>query len=294
MKNLIIILLGIISFGLHAQQPQFLDLPSFFDREFEISGLTGNENNLFLAAERCGKIFVIKKEDMSHVKTIHLNIDLLPGGIEIEGLTIYKDFLLIADEKNGKLFSYHLKTNNLVEIEPNGKELSSFKGKYGMEGIAVDEESKTVYVLRERNEKCQSEIHTFSISEKEGLLHLKYKNQTLIQHDNEKWRYTGVSIDPKNRRLLCLKSYYVKDSPLLDKREIDYILFDALASTTSNSNMLLSLTKEIYFMRNSFATNIEGIYSDNESIFITSDNGEGEKDCSQKSSKTTMIKVKMD
>jgi hypothetical protein len=47
-------------------------------------------------------------------------------------------------------------------------------------------------------------------------------------------------------------------------------------------------------MRDSFATNLEGIYSDNESIFVTSDNGEGEKDCSQKSRRTIMMKVKMD
>ena len=57
--------------------------------------------------------------------------------------------------------------------------------------------------------------------------------------------------------------------------------------------MLISLTKEVLFMRESFATNLEGIYSDNESIFVTSDNGEGEKDCSQKSRTTIMIKMKM-
>lgn len=55
---------------------------------------------------------MIKKEDMSHVETIHLNIDVLQGGIEIEGLSIYKNFLLITDEKNGKLFSFNLKINN--------------------------------------------------------------------------------------------------------------------------------------------------------------------------------------
>lgn len=64
---------------------------------------------MFLAAERCAKIFVVKKENMTHVETIHLNIDDIQGGIEIEGISIYKDFLLITDEKNGKLFSFNLK-----------------------------------------------------------------------------------------------------------------------------------------------------------------------------------------
>lgn len=292
MKNLIILFLGIIPFGVNAQKIQFLDLPSFFEREFEISGLTGNENNLFLAAERCAKIFVIKKDDMTHVQTIHIDSKDIPNGIEIEGLSFFNDFLLLTDEKNGIIFSFNLKTKKLIALEPNGKDLSSFKGRYGIEGIAIDEELKVLYLLREKNEKFQSEIHSFSISEKDGSLNLNYRNRTLVQHENEKWRYTGLSIDYENKRLLCLKSYYVKDQPHLDKREIDFISFDSLANKNTNSNMLLSLTKEIYFMRHSFATNIEGVYSDNESIYVTSDNGEGEKDCSQKSSKTTMIRVK--
>jgi hypothetical protein len=100
-------------------------------------------------------------------------------------------------------------------------------------------------------------------------------------------------MDKKNNRLLCLKSLYIKGEPTLDKLEVDYLLLDSLTSDKSNPSMLISLTKEIYFMRDSFATNLEGIYSDNESIFVTSDNGEGEKDCSQKSRKTIMVKVKM-
>jgi penicillin V acylase-like amidase (Ntn superfamily) len=53
-----------------------------------------------------------------------------------------------------------------------------------MEGIAVDEDSKIVYVSRERNKKQQSEIHFFFVSEKGDSLYLNYQNQTLIQHKN--------------------------------------------------------------------------------------------------------------
>ncbi|WP_274474341.1 SdiA-regulated domain-containing protein [Mangrovimonas aestuarii] len=293
MKNVIAVLVVLISFGLNAQQVQFLDLPSFFDREFEISGLTGNADKLFLAAERCAKIFVIKKEDMTHVETIHLNIDAIKGGIEIEGLTIYKDFLIISDEKNAKILSYNLKAKSLRSLNPRGKDLSSFKGSYGMEGIAVDETSNILYLLREKNEKKQSEIHSFSISEKDGSLNLHFLNQTLIQHESKNWRYTGLSLDTVNKRLLCLKSYYIKGQPRLCKREIHYLQLDSLTTGIAYSNMLISLTSEIYFMRSSFATNVEGIYSDDKSIYVTSDNGEGEKDCDQKSTKTIMIKVKM-
>jgi uncharacterized protein YjiK len=150
MKNSIVLFIRLISIGLNAQKIQFLDLPSFFDREFETSGLTGNKENLFLAAERCAKIFVIKKEDMTHIETIHLNGNNIQEGIEIEGITIYKNFLLITDEKNGKLFFFNLKTSSLKEIEIIGKDLSSFKSKYGMEGIAVDEKLKILYILRKK------------------------------------------------------------------------------------------------------------------------------------------------
>lgn len=292
MKNLILLSILAISFEFNAQQIQFLELPPFFDREFEISGLTGNEHNLYLAAERCAKIFVINKEDLTYIETIHLNLDAIPNGIEIEGICIFKDFLLLTDEKNGTILSFNLSTEKLVTLEPNGIDLSSFKGSYGIEGIAVDEKSKVVYVLREKNKNFQSEIHAFSISEQDKGLQLKYKNQILVQHENAKWRYTGLSIDSKSKRLLCLKSYYVKNQPILCKREIEYIVLDSLANKNPYPKPLVSLSKEIYNMRNSFATNIEGIYSDDESIFITSDNGIGIKDCSQISMKTMLIRVK--
>jgi hypothetical protein len=41
--------------------------------------------------------------------------------------------------------------------------------------------------------------------------------------------------------------------------------------------MLLSLSKEVSCMRASFATNLEGVYSGTEPMFITNDHGEGEK-----------------
>lgn len=294
MKNLIVLFFGLISLVLSAQKVQFLDLPFFFDREFEISGLTGNEDYLFLAAERCAKIFVVKKENMNHVETIHLDIKAITGGIEIEGISMYKNYLLITDEKKGRLFSFNLKTKILKEIKTIGKDMSAFTWKYGMEGIAVDEDSKIVYVLRERNKKQQSEIHSFFISEKEDLLYLNYRNQTLIQHENENWRYSGLAIDKNKYRLLCLKSYHLRGQPELDKFEIDHIPLDVLMNSNWRSKKLRSLSAEVSFMRASFATNLEGIYSDTESVFITSDNGEGEKDCSQKSRKTIMMKVKLE
>lgn len=81
MKNLIVLFLLLITFSVIAQQINFLDLPSFFVREFEISGLTGNEEHLFLAVERCAKIFVVKKENMTHVKTIDLKTATIKEGI---------------------------------------------------------------------------------------------------------------------------------------------------------------------------------------------------------------------
>lgn len=79
-----------------------------------------------------------------------------------------------------------------------------------MEGIAVDEDSKLVYVLRERNKKQQREIHFFFVSEKGDSLYLNYQNQTLIQHKNRNWQYLVFSIDKKNYRFLCLKFYRLK------------------------------------------------------------------------------------
>jgi len=294
MKKILLFTLVLLSFELNAQQIQFLDLPSFFDREFEISGLTGDDENLFLAAERCGKIFIVEKESLNHIKTIHLNFDNLDDGIEIEGLCLYQNFLLITDEKNGKIFSLNLRTEEFNEISVSGKDLSSFIGKYGMEGIAIDPASNTLYLLREKNKDLQSEIHTFSLINEAGELKLEYKAQTLIQHGNENWRYTGLSIDVDNNRLLCLKSHYNVRACPSNRREIEYILLDSFPQKKCKPIMLVSISEGVSFMKESFATNVEGIYSDSKSIYITSDNGEGRKDCNDKSIKTALIKITLD
>jgi hypothetical protein len=42
-------------------------------------------------------------------------------------IRIYKEYLLIIDEKKGKLFSFYIKTNHLNEIKTIGKDVSSIK-----------------------------------------------------------------------------------------------------------------------------------------------------------------------
>lgn len=269
-------------------------MPSFFEKELEISGLTGKNDLLYLGAERCAEIIILNKKDMSHVGTIPIINDSIKGGIEIEGLSIFKNFIFIADEKKGRIFTLNLETKTLSRVIVKGTDLSKFTNGFGMEGIAVEESTKLLYLLREKNENHQSEIHTFRISEEENSIHLNHKTQTLIQHENKHWRYSGLAIDSAQKRLLCLKQYYIKDDNLtkLNKREIEYVSLDSLKKNKTIPSPLLSLSKEIYEQRKSFASNIEGIYFDNKSIFITSDNGGGKtRDCNEITTKTVMIKI---
>jgi hypothetical protein len=48
-------------------------------------------------------------------------------------------------------------------------------------------------------------------------------------------------------------------------------------------------------LRHSFAVNVEGIFYDGNSIFVVSDNGDGNsRDCDDKASKTVMIRILLD
>jgi hypothetical protein len=64
---------------------------------------------------------------MTHVKTIDLKTATIKEGIWVEVIRIYKEYLLIIDEKKGKLFSFYIKTNHLNEIKTIGKDVSSIK-----------------------------------------------------------------------------------------------------------------------------------------------------------------------
>ncbi len=290
MKKLILGFVFFSSAFINGQQIEFLELPSLFEREFEISGMTGDATHLYLAAERCAKVFVLDKENVALVETIELDTSEIES-LEVEGLSRYKDYLLLTDEKKGRIFSYHLKTKQLTQVNHDQPKFSKFRGNYGMEGIAIDTVAKVAYVLRERNKDNESEIHSFDISEKQAQLKFKYRNQTRLKNKNKDWRYSGIAIDQQNKRLLCIRSYYVGHASVKNKREVHVVPIKVLKKKKTNSKILVSVSEAVFLHRNSFATNVEGIYADMETIYITADNGKGIKDCSQISKKTPLIRI---
>lgn len=272
-----------------AQKVEFLDLPSVFKKEFEISGLTGKKGVLYLGAERCARIFALDQHTLEVLRVIPLE----NHEIELEGLDWYKEYLLITDEKKGKIWSLNTNTNELLPLHLEGVDLSFATGSYGLEGIAVYQDSDLVYVLREKNLLNQSEIYTFHICEKNSVLSLECIAVHLIQHPSSHWRYTALTVDKSRHRLLCLKSFYLHSMYPDNKRSIESIAFDDTQEDLLSAQPLhlCSISNEVRAHKKTYATNVEGMYADQDHIYISSDNGQGVPNCDDISVKTAMIRL---
>lgn len=298
MKSPILVLLFLLTATSGCTQSiKFLKLPPLFEKELEVSGLTGNAETFFFASERCQKIIAVDKKDKQHQTTFDLSLYLPKEiqNIELEGLSLYHNHLIMTDEYHAKLYAFDWTKKDFQELVINGKDLSKLKGSYGMEGVAVDERNNLLYLLREKNKQHQSEIHVFEIQKDQKTFILNYSKSIYIQHKNKHWRYSGLCLDPQNNRLLCLKSYWTGYKNMASsKLEIEYIQLDSTLQTIPKNwttQALISISNEVNTKRSIYAGNLEGIYYDEGTLYITSDNGMGAIDCNSTSKKTAFIQI---
>lgn len=301
-QNIILLLLALSCPGwVRAQTIETLDLPEPFKYELEISGITGTNGTLFLPSERCGKIMVIDKNDLSLIKTIDLGRSMASSGftpdeidvVEIEGIAFYGNNLLMTDEERTAIYQYNLKTDSVFEVEVD-MDLSGFTGSYGIEGIAVNDGKSLLYLLRERTKgnPSQSEIHTFEIMD-DGHLLLRHKSSLFVQHKKH-WRYCDLFYDVGSELLFCIKSFY-KGKERTAKYMVDTLRVNGtglLANGMIHSGgatKFIDLTKHVLNERAYYATNIEGIYKTGTQLYVVSDNGDRIGDCGHKGDRKAML-----
>ncbi len=281
-----------------AQPPQVplynvsnLMLPADLHKQVCISGMKYYDSSLYMVSERCPSIFVIDPLSGNIRNTINIQV---PQTFEMEGMTSYKGHLYLVSENIAAVYQVNIPTGDVKQIETSiSLPPKSIDGD-GMEGIAANEKNNKFYLLRERNENMSmSQLYTFSIEQGKdsSLFSLKYESTIELPLENPQWRYSDISIDTANSRLLCLKSY---SKGKLRQQFLESIAIDSngklMAETLLNIPVENFSHASYMYKNDNYSMNLEGITIDNtEAIFIVSDNTSGKAKCDLPAKEKTIL-----
>lgn len=299
------IFLLILAFGqrLAAQPaPSFIytldniNLPAELDKQVCISGMKFFKDRLYMASERCPEIFVFNPATATITNTIPLQV---PQNFEMEGMTSYHDKLYLVSENIAAVYELTIATGSIRQISTSTTLPPKSKDGDGMEGIAANEKSNKFYLLRERNDNLSaSQIYTFDVvTGSDNSISLKFESMLELPLNNPQWRYSDITVDAVNSRLLCLKSYAKGKSreQYLEAMDID-----------NNGKLLPATLKNIpvenftdaskAYKTQDYSMNLEGVTIDDKgTIYIVSDNTSGKANCSmQAKEKTILLQLKKD
>jgi hypothetical protein len=161
-----------------------------------------------------------------------------------------------------------------------------------MEGIAVNQDQKLIYILRERNGNKQSEIYTLKIIKKRLF---EQQHKFIVNHANNNWRYSDIYYDQDDQILYGLRSFYNHNTPETAKCYVDEITMDknGFPKEPIIQHNDESLNDSIIQNRCKYVSNLEGIYKKGDKIYLVSDNRHGSKNCNPSPTKTMFIEYKL-
>jgi hypothetical protein len=280
----ILTLLVLTSLSVKSQyrDKNYLLLPELINKT-SISGIICFNNHLYLAAERCGMIFISSLSSHEIIDTIILHTN---GSLEIEGITAYKDNIYIISENNSSVYEVNRETGNLNIVKHNFNLPQKF-GDDGFEGIAANEKNSKFYLLLERDKTgANAWIYTFSIdpANPEKRISLKYESSTPLKLGSPLWRYSDIFFDSSSNMLVCLKSYfkdpkgkYSIESIQIDEKGLLSIETLKTLGTLTTENLTNVIDK---YKKQGYESNLEGITMDDKgNIYLASDNSMGRADC---------------
>lgn len=269
-------------------------LDNLFNDAVEISSISVKNHQIILTTEKCKQLFYIDMNgNIQNIISLPKNV-ISDKEVEIEGVSLAKNYFLLTDEKNAKIYAYHFYDSNITEVKTD-YDLSGDTGSQGMEGIAVDTIANICYVLKERNGNSQSVIHVFKINEQNSVFSLSFiKNIYIVQPDNS-WRYSDLCFNAKNKYLYCLKTkggFYQIDTISTTALSQPEDLFIKL----SDRKLFMDISAEINkYGRDGYNTNMEGIALNNDKIYLVSDNAqENSANCNAPGQgKTLLVQIRL-
>lgn len=299
MRTISLVLAGLFIFTtVKAQPPPALSytldnikLPAEMNKQVCISGMKFYKGQLYLASERCPKIFVFDPEKQVISNTINLQV---PRNFEMEGMTSYKDKLYLVSESIASVYEVTIATGVIKTIQTSFPLPEKSKSGDGMEGIAANEKNNKFYLLRERNENMShSQLYTFSAEpgNESSPVILKHEFTIELPLENSQWRYSDICIDVENARLLCLKSYSKGKFRQQYLESIDIDKTGKLLPETLKNIPVENFTEasNAYKTQN-YSMNLEGITTGVDgNIYIISDNTSGKAKCEMEAKEKTIL-----
>jgi hypothetical protein len=244
----------------------------FFAQNFaiEASGLAASDRFLWVTSEKYGGLLLIDLIGHSYVKTVHVGV---PRFAELEGVALVDGGVLLCDEAHAAVYEVAIENEGQVFESPPAAPLPAEAltlegvavrgGKIGFEGIEVDREDGTVYLLLER-----------SGSEETGCVSRIWKlhrtgnglradgDPIEVALEDCTWRLTGLAW--WNEQMIALRTQF----PGMRYEVV------ALDLQTGDTVVLLNPTRLLRLLaREGWSNNVEGIaVSGDGSLWLVADN----------------------
>ena len=244
----------------------------FFAQEFaiEASGLAASDRFLWVSSEKYGGLLLIDLQGRPYVKTVRVAV---PKHAELEGVALVDGAVLLCDEAHAAVYEASIENEEQVFAFPPAGALpvesltlegvSVVGGKIGFEGIEVDEDDGTVYLLLERSGTeetgCVSRI--WDLQRTNGALRSD-GDPLEVQLENCTWRLTGLAW--WEEELIALRTQF-------PGMRYEVVTVDLL---TGDTVVLLDPTKLLRRLaREGWSNNVEGIaVSGDGSLWLVADN----------------------
>jgi uncharacterized protein YjiK len=189
------------------------DVPEFEPGfALEGSGLAMSAGALFLASEKYASVLHLSVGNPTAASVLRLRV---PKHSELEGMAYHDGRLLLCDEAHAAVYEVELPNEIDLHGEQNELEVKKLAlpelgvqgGKIGLEGLAVDPATGTIFLLLERSGDPDSGCHStvFVLSRDQDELETTAPAME-IELDDCSWRLTGLHFD--NGRLLALETSY--------------------------------------------------------------------------------------
>jgi Leucine-rich repeat (LRR) protein len=265
-------------------------LPASMDRQVCISGVKYLDGKLYFASERCPALFVFDPVSNRITDTLHTQ----PGQeFEVEGLTSYKGKLYAISENVAAVYEVDPEKQTTRTVSTSKPLPPKSKDGDGMEGIAANETHGKFYLLRERNEDMsRSQIFTCRAeTDEQGRLRLTWESMTELTLPTPQWRYSDITYDPVQNRLLLLKSF---SKGKLRQQFVEALPVNEQGNLVGNSVQNLpvenfSLVSNQYKDLD-YSMNLEGItVLPDGTLFLVSDNTSGKAQCELTAKEKTIL-----
>jgi uncharacterized protein YjiK len=266
-----------------------IPLPAEMDKQVCISGMVYSQGALYFASERCPMIIAAEPATGKILNTYRMNV---PQNFEMEGMTNFNGRLYLISENIAAIYEFDPASSAFRQVQTGEALPPKTKNGDGMEGIAGNAVNNRFYLLRERNDDMSfSQIYTCTVKNTEQGIALEREGMIQLPLENPQWRYSDISYDAENSRLLLLKSYSKGKmrQQFIETMEIDK---DGKLVTESLKNVPVENFSTIsnQYKNQDYSMNLEGITMDKEgNLYVVSDNTSGKAACDEPARERTIL-----